>query len=156
MKLVLLPLLLLCWCSLPIRGVHLQASIRDELILYIDKLPIDTPRLVRTCFYSIPARYRQACRDYASSLYRSSLYASKRTCCTRWAEMDCMKKHLYNSIYCDTNQQRMISRFFKTIQRISLAHETGDCLNYPPMEIDTNPIFRHAGLQPRCSPRGVL
>jgi len=132
------------------------ASIRDELILYIDRLPMDTPRLVRSCFYSIPARYRQNCRDKSVALYTKSLYAAKRTCCTRWAEMDCMKKYLYNSIYCNINEQRTVARFFKTIQRISLANETGDCLNYPPVEMDSNPIFRHDGIQPRCSAKAYM
>lgn len=89
--------------------------------------------LTRSCFKAVPLRYREKCLVDAVEKFTNSGYPMKRQCCTKWHQIDCIEKYVFNSIYCNTHQQLAVSRYFKSITSLDDGGSP-ECSLYRPVK----------------------
>lgn len=132
-------------------------ELRSELDLMNSKPKDPQPtRLALSCFANIPEILRDSCRQEASETYRKTLYTNKKQCCTRWKQIKCLQKYVYNAIYCNAHQQQDVTKYFSDIYQFFLQKNIGECYNYPPIELDKPKLWKRVGEKPRCVPIGEL
>ena len=128
---------------------------KSDMVLFTDQLPVHLSRLAASCFGNIPSRIRDRCRNESLDKFSKTLYQDKRHCCSRWLHMACLKKYIFNAIYCNQHEQKAVRQFLADILKFSLS-ENGDCTRYPPVENEKHKIKESLGQSPACIPRGIM
>lgn len=120
----------------------------DSLTIIYSKVPMNN--LVKTCFQSIPLKYRERCLSSSFERYAGSVYVQKSRCCTKWQQMTCLEKYTYNNIYCNFHQQAAIKRYFDQI-RSRNADGSPECPDYRPIEEERSLWSSSLGRRAKCS-----
>lgn len=120
----------------------------DSMTIIYSKVPMNN--LVKTCFQSIPLKYRERCLSSSFERYAGSVYVQKSRCCTKWQQMTCLEKYTYNNIYCNFHQQSAIKRYFDQIRSRS-ADGSPECPDYRPIEEERSLWSSSLGRRAKCS-----
>lgn len=141
-------LLLQCWL------VYSYSTRNSNVtILFTEHLSQQPNRLTRACLENVPAKYRDQCNSEAMGKYHRTLYVTKRQCCARWLHINCLRPFVFNSIYCNVQEQEAMIKYLNRLRRTLLA-DIGECVHYPPIESERGKL--RLGQSPRCQPMGIL
>lgn len=119
----------------------------DSLSILFTDLPMSN--LVRACMASIPQRYREKCLMDSFERFAGSVFPLKSRCCTKWAQISCLEKYAYNSIYCNMHQRTAVGRYFKRVRSLN-ADGSPECTVYRPVEEERALWSSQLGRTPKC------
>lgn len=127
---------------------YLIDDIDDSLSILFTDVPMS--RLVRICFNNIPQKYREKCLLESFERFAASVFPMKSRCCTKWAQMSCIERYAYNSLYCDMHQRSAVSKYFAQVRSLK-ADGSPECTMYRPAEEEKKLWSSGLGRTPQCA-----